>query len=58
MKLIKLSALALCAASLLLAGCKTCCQEKGEGAKAACGMECCTSAKATCATCPKCSAKK
>lgn len=58
MKLIKLFALTLCAASLLLAGCKTCCQEKCATAKAACGMECCTNAKTDCAHCPKCSAKK
>ena len=58
MKLIKLFALTLCAASLLLAGCKTCCQEKSSTAKAACGMECCTDAKTDCAHCPKCSAKK
>jgi len=57
MKLIKLFALTLCAASLLLAGCKTCCKDKA-AAKASCGMQCCIDAKATCATCPKCSANK
>jgi hypothetical protein len=56
MKLIKLFALVLCASSLLLAGCK-CCQSNAT-AKSACGMECCADGKTTCATCPKCSAKK
>ena len=58
MKLIKLFALTLCAASLLLAGCKTCCKEKCSTAKAACGMQCCTDAKTDCTHCPTCSAKK
>jgi len=56
MKLIKLFALALCASSLLLAGCKS--SQSGSSATAACGMQCCTDAKATCATCPMCTAKK
>lgn len=55
-QLTKLVTLALCAATLLLAGCK-CCGGKS-AAKSACGMECCANAKATCATCPTCSAKK
>ncbi len=58
MKSIKLLVLVLGITSLLLAGCKTCCQEKCSSAKAACGMECCTNAKTDCAHCPKCSAKK
>ena len=56
MKLIKLLALVLCASPLLLAGCKCC--PSNATAKSACGMECCADGKTTCATCPKCSAKK
>ncbi len=47
MKSIKLLVLVLGITSLLLAGCKTCCQEKCSSAKAACGMECCTNISIT-----------
>ena len=57
MKSIKLLALIVCTAALV-AGCasKKCCATGT--ATAACGMKCCTDAKATCATCPTCTAKK
>ncbi len=57
MKPIKLLALIVCAAALV-AGCATkkCCS--AETATAACGMKCCTDSKASCATCPTCTAKK
>jgi len=55
-RLTKLLTLVLCASTLVFAGCK-CCQGSAT-AKSACGMECCADGKTTCATCPKCSAKK
>ncbi len=60
MKLVKYLSIAVCAATLLLAGCKssTCCKADGSAAKASCGMQCCTDAKTDCAHCAKCSPKK
>jgi len=58
MKLIKLFALLVCASSLLLAGCSTCCQKSGGEYKNACGHQCCIDAKTDCAHCPVCNAKK
>ncbi|MCL4786522.1 MAG: hypothetical protein KJ070_06955 [Verrucomicrobia bacterium] len=58
MKTIKI--LGLCAALVctltLATGCACC--KKSSGQTAACGMKCCADNKATCATCPTCSAGK
>ena len=53
--LIKL--LAVVCAAALITGC-ACCGKSKCSAKPACGMQCCADAKASCATCPTCSAKK
>lgn len=56
MKSLKLLALIVCASAFVV-GCSSskCCAPKAESA---CGMQCCADGKTTCATCPKCSAKK
>ena len=62
MKLIKLSALLVCATALFISGCASTCCHKSAGAcptsKPACGHACCAAAKTDCAHCPTCSAHK
>ena len=58
MKFITTFVALVCAASIIT-GCSTSCEKKAEcSAKPSCGMKCCADAKATCVTCPTCSAKK
>ena len=55
MKHLQLLALLVCASSLLLTGCHTCC--KSGAYKNTCGHKCCIEAHTDCAHCPTCSKK-
>ncbi|MFM2081626.1 MAG: hypothetical protein RL380_317 [Verrucomicrobiota bacterium] len=61
MKLIKLSALLVCATALFVSGCASCCGHKSASCPASapsCGHKCCIEGKTDCAHCATCSAHK